>query len=82
MEGGGGNCSLCGGTGYKGRIALYEVMVITDAIKELILNGASSMEIKEQAIRDGMNSLRMSGINKIADGVTTVDEVLRVTAKD
>ena len=63
-------------------MALYEVMSITDEIRELILNGASAMEIKETAIRQGMNSLRMSGLNKIADGMTTIDEVVRVTAHD
>jgi type IV pilus assembly protein PilB len=78
----GKGCNTCSGTGYKGRVALYEVMPISDAIKELILNGASAMEIKEQAIRDGVNTLRMAGINMIAEGVTTIDEVVRVTAKD
>ncbi len=78
----GAGCSICANTGYKGRVALYEVLPITDEVRELVLNGASSMEIKEMAIRQGMNSLRMSGLNKIAEGVTTVDEVVRVTAHD
>ncbi len=78
----GEGCPTCSNTGYKGRVALYEVMPISDAIKELILNGASSMEIKEQAIRDGVKTLRMAGITMLGNGVTTVDEVVRVTAKD
>ncbi|TAL17738.1 type IV-A pilus assembly ATPase PilB [bacterium] len=75
-------CPTCNGTGYKGRVALYEVMTIGDELRDLILNGASSMEIKEAAIRNGMNSLRMSGINKIEEGVTTIDEIVRTTAHD
>ncbi len=78
----GAGCPTCNGTGYKGRVALYEVMTITNELKDLILNGASSMEIKEAAIRGGMNSLRMSGINKIEEGMTTLDEVVRTTAHD
>ena len=78
----GSGCATCGGTGYKGRIALYEVMPFTDLIKDLVLNGASSSEIKKAAIRDGMKSLRMSGITKASEGVTTIEEVLRVTMAD
>ena len=78
----GSGCATCGGTGYKGRIALYEVMPFTDLIKDLVLNGASSAEIKKAAIRDGMKSLRMSGITKASEGVTTIEEVLRVTMAD
>ncbi|HEY4706277.1 MAG TPA: type IV-A pilus assembly ATPase PilB [Thermodesulfobacteriota bacterium] len=78
----GSGCATCGGTGYKGRIALYEVMPFTDLIKDLVLNGASSAEIKKAAIRDGMKSLRMSGITKAGEGVTTIEEVLRVTMAD
>ncbi|MBW7956692.1 MAG: type IV-A pilus assembly ATPase PilB [Deltaproteobacteria bacterium] len=83
MEASKGNgCATCGGTGYKGRIALYEVMPFTEGIKDMVLNGASSAEIKRAAIKEGMKSLRMSGITKVAEGVTTVEEVLRVTMAD
>jgi type IV pilus assembly protein PilB len=78
----GKGCDMCGGTGYKGRVALYEVMPITDGIKELILEGATATEIKRQMIADGVSSLRMSGLNKIKDGVTTIEEVLRTTFGD
>ncbi|MBI5343862.1 MAG: type IV-A pilus assembly ATPase PilB, partial [Deltaproteobacteria bacterium] len=78
----GGGCATCGGTGYKGRIALYEVMPFTDIIKELVLNGASAGEIKRATIKEGMKTLRMSGITKAAEGVTTIEEVLRVTMAD
>ena len=78
----GKGCPACNNTGYKGRIALYEVMPVKDELKELILEGASSAELKKTAIRLGMKSLRMSGLTKVADGVTTIDEVLRVSFGD
>jgi type IV pilus assembly protein PilB len=78
----GTGCRTCGDTGYKGRIALYEVMPMTDRIKEMVLQGCSTAEIKEQMILDGVLSLRMSAIKKSMEGVTTVDEVLRCTVAD
>jgi len=75
-------CDLCGGTGYKGRVALYEVMPITDPIKELVLEGATATEIKRQMIKDGCNTLRMAGLGKIKDGITSLEEVVRVTFGD
>ncbi len=78
----GKGCKTCGGKGYKGRVALYEVMVMNDALKDLILQGASTTELKEEAIRTGMNTLRRSGLNKVNEGMTTLDEVVRVTAND
>jgi type IV pilus assembly protein PilB len=78
----GAGCSYCNGTGYKGRIALYEVMPMTDGIRDAVLAGASSTEIKRAAIAAGMHTLRRSGINKIAESVTTVEEVLRITMPD
>ncbi len=78
----GTGCANCADTGYRGRVALYEVMVITDELKELILNGASSMELRETAVQGGMKTLRMSGITKLKEGVTTLEEVVRVTVKD
>jgi type IV pilus assembly protein PilB len=78
----GKGCSACNDTGYKGRIALYEVMPVKEEIKELILEGASANEIRKTAIRLGMNTLRRSGLNKIKEGITTVEEVLRVTFGD
>ena len=78
----GKGCPACANTGYKGRVALYEVLSVTDEIRELVLNGASAMELKEMAVRLGMHTLRASGMNKIAEGVTTLEEVVRVTARD
>ncbi len=78
----GKGCPTCNNTGYKGRIALYEVMPIRDELKELILEGASSLELKNTAIRLGMKTLRRSGLNKIKQGVTSIEEVLRVTFED
>jgi type IV pilus assembly protein PilB len=78
----GAGCRTCADTGYKGRVALYEVMPFWEPLKELVLNGASAAELKMEAIKHGMRSLRMSGLQKIREGVTTVEEVVRVTAKD
>jgi len=78
----GKGCSICNNTGYKGRLGLYEVMPMKEEIKELILSRASNSEIKKEAIRLGMKTLRQSGITKIKDGVTTIEEVLRSTIED
>ncbi len=75
----GKGCSTCNNTGYKGRIGLYEVMEITDEIRELILIGASGLELRKKAIEDGMITLRESGLYKIREGVTTPEEVVRET---
>jgi type IV pilus assembly protein PilB len=78
----GKGCPICNNTGYKGRIGLYEVMPMKEEIKELVLSRASTTEIKKEAMRLGMKTLRQSGIMKIRDGVTTVEEVLRSTIED
>jgi type IV pilus assembly protein PilB len=78
----GKGCQACNQTGYKGRVALYEVMPIKEDIRELILQGASADDIKKCAIRAGFKTLRMSGLTKIAEGVTTVEEVGGVTFAD
>src|SRR5262245_32540247 len=75
-------CRTCNGTGYKGRVALYEVMRFTDSLKEMVLQGSSTAELKAAAIKTGMLTLRMSGITKVLDGVTTTEEILRVTMAD
>jgi len=75
----GKGCATCNNTGYKGRIGLYEVMEITDEIRELILIGASALELRKKAIDDGMITLRESGLYKIRGGLTTVEEVVRET---
>jgi len=78
----GAGCNTCNGSGYKGRVALYEVMRFNDSLKEMVLQGASAAELKQGAIRSGMCTLRMSGIKKVCDGVTTTDEIVRVTMAD
>ncbi len=78
----GRGCANCNNSGYRGRVALYEVMRFTDILKEKVLEGASTAELKMAAIRGGMCSLRMSGILKILEGVTTPEEVGRVTMSD
>jgi type IV pilus assembly protein PilB len=78
----GRGCDACSNTGYKGRLALYEVMPVGDQLRELILQGASADEIKKRAISVGMKTLRMSGIQKVKDGVTTIEEVVDTTFRD
>jgi type IV pilus assembly protein PilB len=78
----GTGCQKCSNTGYKGRIALYECMPMTDELKDFVLNGASATEIKRESIRQGMVSLRQAGLIFMRQGITTIEEVLRVTAAD
>lgn len=78
----GAGCRTCNGTGYKGRIAVYEIMTMSEELREFILNGASTMELKREAVRQGMKTLRMSAITKMREGMTSIDEVLRLTASD
>jgi type IV pilus assembly protein PilB len=78
----GKGCPICNDTGYKGRIGLYEVMPMKEELKELVLSRASASEIKKEAIRLGMKTLRQSGIMKIKDGLTSIEEVLRTTIED
>ncbi len=78
----GKGCQLCNQTGYKGRVGLYEVMPVTDDLKELILSRASNFDIKKKAIAQGMKTLRMAGISKVAEGMTTIEEILRTTMDD
>ena len=75
----GKGCATCNKTGYKGRCGLYEVMEVDDEIKELVLVGASALELKKKAIERGMITLRRSGLIKVAAGVTTLEEVARET---
>ena len=78
----GAGCKRCNKTGYKGRVALYEVMHVGDEIKEGVLQGYSAMELKDTAIKAGMQTLRMSGIKKLLEGTTTIAEIIRTTRAD
>jgi len=78
----GKGCAICSGTGYKGRVGLYEVMTMKEEVKELVLSRSSTSEIKKEAIRLGMKTLRQSGIHKVKEGLTTIEEVLRATMDD
>ena len=78
----GKGCSTCSSTGYKGRVALYEVMPVGEGIRELILQGGTADEIKRKAIELGMRTLRVSGLQKVRDGLTTVEEVVGATFAD
>jgi type IV pilus assembly protein PilB len=75
----GRGCAACGGKGHRGRIGLYEALEVSDALRDMILAGASAIELRAQGIKEGMVTLRRSGCRKIMDGVTTVDEVVRET---
>jgi type IV pilus assembly protein PilB len=77
----GKGCERCNNTGYKGRVGLYEVMEVTDELRELILVGASALELRRKAVDEGMISLRHSGLRKVKEGVTTIEEVVRETVK-
>jgi type IV pilus assembly protein PilB len=77
----GKGCQTCNGTGFKGRVGLYEVMEISEALRELILIGGTVTELRRQAVEDGMLTLRMSGIEKVRQGITTIEEVLKETVK-
>jgi type IV pilus assembly protein PilB len=78
----GAGCQNCGGTGYRGRIALYEVMPMWEALRELVLGGGSATDIKRAAMTNGMQTLRQSGLAKVREGITTIEEVLRVSMAD
>jgi len=75
----GRGCEKCKNTGYKGRIGLFEVLLFSDEIRDMILSGASSIELKRRAIEEGMVTLRNAGLQKVRDGTTTLEEVLRET---
>jgi type IV pilus assembly protein PilB len=77
----GKGCEKCNKTGFKGRVGLYEVMEVTDELRELILVGASALELRRKAVEEGMLTLRQSGLRKVKEGVTTIDEVVRETVK-
>jgi type IV pilus assembly protein PilB len=76
----GAGCDKCGGSGYKGRQGLYEVMAMSPALRRMVLQGASTADLQTQAISEGMLTLRMDGMQKVAEGITTLDEVIKETA--
>jgi len=75
----GRGCARCTGTGYKGRLGLFEIMEVSEAMRALIIGNASIKEVRELAIDEGMSTLRRSGMLKVRDGITTVEEVARET---
>ena len=78
----GDGCRSCNDRGYKGRVAVYEVMPLWDGLKELIVQGASTAELKQEALRLGFKTLRMSALNKVKEGVTSLAEAVGNTAPD
>ena len=77
----GRGCNSCGGGGYRGRIGIYELMLMTSAIRDLAFRGASTQEIRKVAIKNGMSTLYDDGIKKVLGGITTIEEVFRVAEK-
>jgi type IV pilus assembly protein PilB len=77
----GRGCAACSGSGYKGRVGLYEVMEMTEAIRDLVMVGATAVEIRRKALEEGMLTLRMSGLEKVRQGITSLEEVLRETVR-
>ena len=75
----GRGCQTCNNTGFKGRVGLYETMEVTDEVRELILIGASALELRKKAIDEGMITLRESGLQKVRNGIATIEEVVRET---
>ncbi len=78
----GQGCDICNNTGYKGRVGLFEIMKVSEELSELVLIGASARELKRKAVEEGMLTLRRSGLTKIKEGITTIEEVVRETVKD
>ncbi|MDD5656348.1 MAG: type II secretion system protein GspE, partial [Elusimicrobia bacterium] len=78
----GKGCDNCAGTGYRGRQGLYEILEVTDIVRQLILDKASTHAIKDAGIKQGMLTLRTCAVRKLLAGVTTVEEMIRVTASD
>jgi type IV pilus assembly protein PilB len=78
----GSGCNACNNSGYKGRVAVYEVLTVTPKVREIILKNGSADEIKKNAIREGMKTLRMSALTKVYEGQTTLDEAIARTASD
>jgi type IV pilus assembly protein PilB len=78
----GKGCEICNNTGYKGRVAIYEVLAVTPKVRELILRNASADDLKRQAIKDGMKTLRMCALTKVAQGLTTLEEAVSNSASD
>jgi type IV pilus assembly protein PilB len=77
----GRGCSHCGGSGYRGRLGIFEFLTMTSRIRELTFQGASTQEIRKEALKGGMDTLYSDGIQKVIDGITTIDEVFRVAKK-
>lgn len=78
----GAGCKTCNSTGHKGRLGVYEIMTMTDELGEFVLNGASTLELKREAVRQGMDTLRMAALKHLGRGITSIKEVVRATAAD
>jgi type IV pilus assembly protein PilB len=78
----GKGCGTCNGTGYKGRVGIYQVMPVTDDIRDAVYAGKNSDEINAIAVSQGVKTLRMSALNKVKEGVMSLEECLRVTVGD
>ena len=75
-------CGECGGTGYTGRVSIVELLVMSDAIRGMVMRHVTAGEVRQQAIAEGMQTMYENGLSKAVEGVTTIEEVLRVTRED
>jgi type IV pilus assembly protein PilB len=75
----GRGCGRCGNTGYRGRLGVFEVMEVTDGLREMVIASASALELKRRAIAEGMDTLRQAGLRQVAAGLTTLEEIARET---
>lgn len=75
-------CETCRGTGFHGRTGIYEILVVTERIRQMVVARATTTEIKNAAMQMGMRTLRQDGWSKVLDGITTIEEVLRVSEED
>jgi general secretion pathway protein E len=75
----GRGCDSCMGTGYRGRISIFELLIVNDGIRDLIMREATAREIMQRAVSEGMRTLRDDGLRKVMGGITTIEEVFRVT---
>jgi general secretion pathway protein E len=75
-------CEACSNTGYSGRKGIFELLVLTDSVRDQVMARSDASRIKQQALREGMHTLRQDGVRKILSGLTTMEEVFRVTQED
>jgi general secretion pathway protein E len=77
-----GGCPACLQTGYKGRAGIYELLIVSEGVRQLVMGGATAGAVKKKAVEEGMQTLRDDGLRQVVNGLTSIDEVMRVTQED